>query len=362
MANPLFQNLLSGTTTDNPLTNVATAVNSAGLASMAVVAGGDYMWITLDPLAVNGAPEIVLVTAHSSSATSCTITRAQQGTAARQHPQNTKWVGGMVTKTDLDIGLPSRLVTTKGDLVVATAGGILSRLAVGSNTQALVADSGQTTGQKWVEYLANKFGTTAQQLLRVNGSNAWEANWFGLPQFATTAAATSAGANVDGAVIYVNSGDAAEGVYSYNGTSWRPTSWNVGWGVVAQASTTSNQAGITAIADVTSAAASWTGVSNRLYRVTFFYRGTTSAATGNVFWQVQTGASGAGTVIANFNFPAVLSGAQVHITGNTFFTGSGALALHLRAQISGGASLAIDNASNTGWFVVEDIGPIGNPA
>lgn len=41
------------------------------------------------------------------------------------------------------------LVTTKGDILVATATGKLSRVAVGSNDQVLIADSGQTTGVKW---------------------------------------------------------------------------------------------------------------------------------------------------------------------------------------------------------------------
>lgn len=40
-------------------------------------------------------------------------------------------------------------VTTKGDLLAATAAGALGRLPVGSNGQALIADSAQTAGVKW---------------------------------------------------------------------------------------------------------------------------------------------------------------------------------------------------------------------
>lgn len=40
-------------------------------------------------------------------------------------------------------------MTTKGDLVPATGSGTFSRLAVGSNTQVLTADSTAATGMKW---------------------------------------------------------------------------------------------------------------------------------------------------------------------------------------------------------------------
>jgi hypothetical protein len=41
------------------------------------------------------------------------------------------------------------LVTTKGDILVATAADTLTRVAVGSNDQVLTADSGQSSGVKW---------------------------------------------------------------------------------------------------------------------------------------------------------------------------------------------------------------------
>lgn len=92
-----------GTVTDNPLTNVATTLNSAGLANLAAVSGGDEAIITLDPNRVNGAPEIVRVTAHTGSATSATIDRGEFGTSAREHPQGTEWVHGPVAATSSDL-------------------------------------------------------------------------------------------------------------------------------------------------------------------------------------------------------------------------------------------------------------------
>lgn len=50
--------------------------------------------------------------------------------------------------------IPSSTVTTKGDLIVATAAGTVTRLGVGSNNQYLMADSLQSTGMRWVSTTA----------------------------------------------------------------------------------------------------------------------------------------------------------------------------------------------------------------
>jgi len=100
----LFSNHESGTTTDNPLLIGATTINSAAFADLPTVTSPDFMWLTLDPTGSAGAPEIVKVTAHTATATSCTITRAQQSTTARQHASGTSWAAAL-TSSDLD-GLP----------------------------------------------------------------------------------------------------------------------------------------------------------------------------------------------------------------------------------------------------------------
>lgn len=84
---PIIGGVLSGTLTDNPLTAVATTVNSARFALLPVVLFPETLYIILDPLGVSGQPEIVLVTAHTAGSTSITVIRAQQGTVARAHPQ-----------------------------------------------------------------------------------------------------------------------------------------------------------------------------------------------------------------------------------------------------------------------------------
>lgn len=57
--------------------------------------------------------------------------------------------------------IDSSTVTTKGDMLVATAASTLTRLGVGSNGQKIVADSAQTSGVKWASdpyLIATDFG------------------------------------------------------------------------------------------------------------------------------------------------------------------------------------------------------------
>lgn len=97
----LYGNFLAGTITDAPLLVGATSVNSSGFASLPVVSSPDIMYITLDPDASAGAPEIITVTAHTTSATVATVTRGSQGTTAREHAAGTVWRASW-TKTDAD--------------------------------------------------------------------------------------------------------------------------------------------------------------------------------------------------------------------------------------------------------------------
>jgi len=87
----LYTNNVQGTVTDNPLTDSATTLNSAGLANLAAVSS-NHAVIVLDPLRAAGAPEVVIVTAHTGAATSATISRGAYGTTPRQHAAGTLWV------------------------------------------------------------------------------------------------------------------------------------------------------------------------------------------------------------------------------------------------------------------------------
>jgi hypothetical protein len=123
-----------GTITDNPLTNVATTMNSAGLANLAAVSSAEAI-IILDPNRVSGAPEIVIVTAHTASATSATIQRGQFGTAARQHAQGTEWVHGPIASNATSYATAA---DDQGDYVPMNAWGTwtptLTNMTLGNGT------------------------------------------------------------------------------------------------------------------------------------------------------------------------------------------------------------------------------------
>lgn len=63
--------------------------------------------------------------------------------------------GAVTLSVDTSIYISPQIVDAKGDLIVASAADTVTRLAVGSNGQRLVADSAQTTGVKWASDTTN---------------------------------------------------------------------------------------------------------------------------------------------------------------------------------------------------------------
>jgi hypothetical protein len=151
----IFHNLLSGQLSVDPGTGGT--LTSAAFVNMPVVAAPDTMRLTLDPDGVNGAPEIVIVTAHSAAANTCTVTRGQEtangGAAAHAHPINTVWRHAP-TRSAFE-QLPYRLVAAKGDLIVATGDKSVTRLAAGLDGRRLIADSTQPAGMRWADNADN---------------------------------------------------------------------------------------------------------------------------------------------------------------------------------------------------------------
>lgn len=106
------------------------------------------------------------------------------------------------------------LVTTKGDLLVATAAGVVVRHAVGADNQTLVADSTQTDGVRWVAgwtkiYDSSLTGVTTTGNITITG--------YRFIRFRGAIASTLAATASDSLRIRFN-GD-TNAVYSFNTTS-----------------------------------------------------------------------------------------------------------------------------------------------
>jgi hypothetical protein len=144
----IYQNFVSGALTADPGIG-GTSISASALTALVTVAAPDTMWVVLDPSGVNGAPEIVLLTAHAAAASTATVTRAQQGTTARAHPVGTVFHLAP-TKSDLD-ELPFRRTTAKGDLLVGTGARAVTAQPVGADGLVLAALAAQPTGVQWAQ-------------------------------------------------------------------------------------------------------------------------------------------------------------------------------------------------------------------
>jgi hypothetical protein len=147
--------LASGISNSQTTLTVATGTGSALLGGVTLAAGNvDQFTLALDPDTNN--EEIVFATAVAAD--TFTIVRARAGSSGVTHSGGAT-VRHVLTSDDLtffntgvataDAAIPKSTVTTKGDLIVATASGVVTRVGVGSNTQVLTADSTTASGVKW---------------------------------------------------------------------------------------------------------------------------------------------------------------------------------------------------------------------
>ena len=163
----------------------------------------------------------------------------------------------------------------------------------------------------------------------------------------------------DGMVAYIRSNDSSEGLYTYNGTSWRKgPGWNAPWGVQLWASDTVNTRDFTTAAVITNITGSVNVVANRYYRCAFTCRflNTTVGAV-NTFNIRQGGSSifaGIANNYSNINDQSI-SVVAIHkatSTATVTFDVTGA---------AGSGTLKIYGGNSTTQLVVEDIGPHGAP-
>lgn len=121
-------NFRGGQIADAPLTDVAVDINSSNLSDLPVISSPDILVIVLDPDGLNGAPEIVWVTNHTSLADFATISRGQEGSAAREHPAGTYWIHAPTVQDfiveDLFDDLATELMNTITGTVVLKSGSV----------------------------------------------------------------------------------------------------------------------------------------------------------------------------------------------------------------------------------------------
>jgi len=182
--------------------------------------------------------------------------------------------------------------------------------------------------------------------------------------FATTAARDAAitGANlIDGMVCYIGSGDSSEGLYAYNGTSWRKgPGWNAPWGVISQKTDSTDRTITTTMAEVASGLRSTaTIIGNRYLR--FTVEASLAEITNNTGFVAQIYDNNAAAVVrrvGQYNSD-IGTGFQV---ANSFVVSSTAGAVYTLRMQSVSHSFNLYGATVQSTRVtIEDVGPSGNP-
>jgi hypothetical protein len=178
--------------------------------------------------------------------------------------------------------------------------------------------------------------------------------------FATTTARDAAiTAPSDGMMCYVNSGDANEGLYSYNGSAWRKgAGWNSAWGYL----TTLSGSAIGTVLRSGSAATSvdlvsstYTHINNRRVRITA--QGNLAWTTSvNSAWRLQQGS----TTYAYVDMGANDTFQGANLVGVS--TTDGTAQTYKFSALFGASNSGVTLSAIVPSVVLEDMGPSGAPA
>jgi len=174
-------------------------------------------------------------------------------------------------------------------------------------------------------------------------------------------AALTAGVLEDGMTVYIGSNNTAEGIYTYNGTSWtRP--WNMPWGVVASgaSNTTATTTGTTEATIKISP--SFTAVENRRYRAQL--TGTVTATIANSVYEAYLRDNAlAGTLLGSTRFTPPGNDHQMNLTilGTGTLAAAGTRSIYFTLKQLTGSGVGGSLSGVALYWSVEDIGPAGAP-
>lgn len=139
-------------------------------------------------------------------------------------------------------------------------------------------------------------------------------------------------------------------------TLWQAP-WNTAWGQIGYATTAVNQAGVTAVVDLTSLSVAVTVPANRILKVTSHVLLNKDATAGLTRLYINEGATNLSTAFVYFTLSTFITLTEaVQLTPTV-----GAHTYKLRLSADTGAVTAA-NATQAGFILVEDMGPNGAPA
>lgn len=173
----------------------------------------------------------------------------------------------------------------------------------------------------------------------------------------------------DGMVAYIGSNDSSEGLYTYNGTSWRKgPGWNAPWGAVSAPAKNITSPGqtftSTTMADVTSMTLTPAFVNNRMYRVTFqcLIDNPTPSTTSIGVFRIYNNTTSTQLQQANYTLAA---GAFTEVHFMTVISATTSASHQIKVQAAvGGAGQQVRtylDATFPIFLLIEDIGPYGAP-
>ena len=233
-----------------------------------------------------------------------------------------------------DTGIQPTIVDAKGDIIAATAADSVSRLAVGTNNQVLMADSAQATGLKYANE-ATATLTTTGDLLYASAANTPARLAIGSTNQVLTVSGvvpTRAAAATGGKLLQI-----VEASYGTEVNTTSTTLADLGLSASITPSATSSKVLILGVLNVGKTTTSaTTGVQSRLFRGTTEISAITSGAvyndtdgirgvmqpfmyldspstTSSTTYKVQIASTDGGNVIFNFNYSGTLARCRIFL-------------------------------------------------